>query len=181
VEGPVPYNNGPPCWSNATQLGAYGFTMLAQSGKRDNECPAPVGGAWAPPRGLRPIALPAHGEKINLCVLACNLTDVARTGVDPCNAASIFDGGAVDKSLRDVYANYSCYYGGESWLHPPDVGVCGFNCSARKADGATCDDADIKADICELYCDSRTLPGPSRAGSGGVPARRGGAVARLRS
>jgi hypothetical protein len=186
VEGPVPYKNGPPCWSNSTQLGAYGFTMLAQSGKTDNECPAPVGGAWAPPHGLRPISLHAHGENIKLCALACNFTDVARTGVDPCNAASIFDGGAVDPSLRDVHANYSCYYGGESWLHPPDLGVCGFNCSARLPEGGTCNDDDIEHGKCLIYCDSRSMPGPpgsSRSGSGGVPVRhravRG--VARVRA
>ena len=177
VEGPVPYRNGPACWSNATPLGAYGFTALVQSGKTDKECPAPARGAWTPPPGLRPVALHAHGEPLNACMLACNLTEVARTGVDPCTAASIPDGGAVDPSLRDVHANYSCYYGGESWLHPPDLGVCAFNCSARQLDGATCDDDDIKNDKCDIYCDSRTLPAPSRAGSGGVPVR-GGRVGR---
>ena len=175
VEGPVPYPNGPPCWSNTTQRGVYGFTALVQGGKADKECPAPVDGAWVPPHGLRPIALHAHGEPLNACMLACNWTEVARTGVDPCTAASILDGGAIDPSLRDVHANYSCFYGGASWLHPPDLGVCGFNCSAWQADGATCDDADIEAGRCDIYCDSRTLPGPSRAGRGGVPVRRAGA------
>ena len=139
---------------------------------------APARGAWTPPPGLRPVALHAHGEPLNACMLACNLTEVARTGVDPCTAASIPDGGAVDPSLKDVHANYSCYYGGEGWLHPPDLGVCAFNCSARQPDGATCDDDDIINDKCDIYCDSRTLPAPSRAGSGGVPVRGGGRVGR---
>lgn len=181
VEGPAPYARGPPCWSNATQEGAYALTALVQSGQADRECPAPErGGAWAPPPGLRPVALRAHGEPISACMLACNWTEVARTGVDPCNQASIFDGGAVHPSLVGVVANYSCYWGGAGWLHPPDMGVCGFNCSARQSDGATCSEEDMAADKCLVYCDSRTLPGPSRAGSGGVRVRGGrGAAGRL--
>ena len=172
VEGPVPYPRGPPCWSNATPLGAYGFTALSQSGRTDKECPPPArGGAWAPPAGLRPIALREHGEPLNACLLACNVTEVALTGVDPCAAAAIPNGGAVDPSLAGVVAAYSCFYGGPSWLHPPDVGVCGFNCSARQSNGATCDEDDIEKDRCDIYCDSRTLPAPGRAGRGGVPAR----------
>jgi hypothetical protein len=174
VEGPIPYPNGPPCWSNTSQAGAYGWTALVQSGKTDNECPAPArGGAWAPPPGLRPVSLHAHGEPLNACMLACNWTEVARTGVDPCTAASIMDGGALDPSLRDVHANYSCYFGGESWLHPTGLGVCGFNCSARQSDGAMCDSEDIDKGRCLIFCDSRTLPEPSRAGRGGVPVRLG--------
>ena len=164
VEGPIPYPNGPPCWSNATQLGAYGFTALVQSGATDRACPAPApagGGAWAPPPGLHPIALRAHGEPIDACMLACNWTEVARTGVDPCAAASIPDGGAVDPSLAGVRANYSCYFGGSSWLHPQGLGVCGFNCSVKQSDGAPCSEEDIEQERCLVYCDSRALPGPA--------------------
>jgi hypothetical protein len=182
VEGPVPYPNGPPCWSNASQLGAYGFTALSQTGRADGECAPPVGGgAWAPPRGLRPISLRAHGEPLSTCLLACNVTEVAATGVDPCAAASIFDGGAVDPSLDGVRANYSCYFGGSSWLHPQGLGVCGFNCSAWQSDGAPCSEEDMEAGRCLVYCDSRALPGPGRAARGGVPAARGGGRGRAAS
>jgi hypothetical protein len=160
VEGPVPYENGPPCWSNTSQLGAYGFTALVQSGVADGECPEPgTAGAWVPPHGLRPISLRAHGEPLSSCILACNISEVARTGVDPCNAASIFNNSSAP-SLKGVYANYSCYYGGASWIHPADLGVCGFNCSAHHTEsGAPCDAEDMASGVCDIYCDSRTIPG----------------------
>ena len=128
VEGPVAFPGSAPVWANASgEAGAYAFAMLAQSGKTDAECPAPAaGGAWQPPPGLRPVSLWAHGERIATCALGCNVSEVARTGRDPCNAASIFNNSAAP-SLAGVWANYSCYFGGASWLHPPGLGVCGFN------------------------------------------------------
>ena len=116
------------------------------------------------------MSLRAHGEPRNECLLGCNISEVARTGVDPCNAASIFNNSA-DPTLRDVYANYSCYYGGPSWVHPDDLGVCGFNCSAHQADGALCNADDIENHLCLIYCDSRTLPGGPQEGHGGKPIR----------
>ena len=170
VEGPVASPGGPSVWSNSSEGGAYAFAMLAQSGKRDAECPAPeAGGAWQPPAGLRPISLFDHGEKIAACALGCNLSEVARTGRDPCNAASIFNNSAAP-SLAGVHANYSCFYGGESWLHPKDLGVCGFNCSALQDDGSLCSEEDLLAGRCLVYCDSRALP-PS-GGRGLRPAGR---------
>ncbi len=167
VEGPVPYPGGPACWSNETRAGAYAWTALVTGAKTDRECPAPAaGGAWAPPPGLHPIALRAHGEPLDSCFIACNISEVSRTGVDPCAAASIRDGGAVDPSLKGVHAAYACFYGGESWLHPKDLGVCGFNCSARQIDGALCSEDDIEHGRCDVYCDSRAMPTPARAGRG---------------
>ena len=181
VEGPVPYPGGPPCWSNATRAGAYGWTALVQPGKADRECPPPgTSGAWVPPHGLKPIALRAHGEPLSACMLACNLSEVARTGVDPCNQASLF-GNSAAPSLRGVYANYSCYYGGESWIHPADLGVCGFNCSARHPNsGALCSAEDIERDQCLIYCDSRTTPGVSGVQARGAPIRKQRAAAPMR-
>ena len=177
VEGPVATPGGPPVWSNATEGGAYAFTMLAQSGKKDAECAAPpAGGAWLPPAGLRPVSLWDHGEKIADCALACNVSEVARTGRDPCNAASIFNNSAAP-SLAGVFANYSCYWGGAGWLHPADLGLCGFNCSALQEDGAHCSEADMKSGKCLVYCDSRALPAARGAAAAGVrPARRRGPV-----
>ena len=175
VEGPVASAFGPTVWSNSSEGGAYAFVMLAQSGKKDAECaPPPAGGAWQPPAGLRPVSLFDHGEKIADCALGCNVSEVARTGRDPCNAASIFNNSAAP-SLAGVYANYSCYYGGESWLRPAGLGLCGFNCSALQSDGALCSEADLDDGRCLVYCDSRTLPphgGRGAAAAGGRPARR---------
>ena len=168
VEGPVAYPGGAPVWANSSgEAGAYAFAMLAQSGKADAECAAPpaAGGAWRPPPGLRPVSLWAHGEKIAACALGCNVSEVARTGRDPCNAGSIL-GDSAAPSLRGVYANYSCYFGGASWLHPPGLGVCGFNCSALQADGSLCSEEDIEGGRCDVYCDSRTLP--ARGGARGA-------------
>jgi hypothetical protein len=168
----VPYEHGPPCWSNSTQAGAYAWTALVQPGKSDKECPAPeASGAWLPPHGLRPVSLRAHGEPLSSCFLACNLTEVALSGVDPCNAASLA-GNSSEASLKGVFANYSCYYGGPSWLHPAGLGVCGFNCSAHQVDtGALCSAEDIEADKCLVYCDSRALPMPAAGAARGSPGR----------
>ena len=122
------YPGGPLCWSNTTQAGAYGWTALVTSAATDKECTAPeTSGAWLPPQGLNPISLRQDGEGLSSCFLACNISEVARTGVDPCNAASISNSSA--PFLGGVFATYSCYYGGQGWIHPDDVGVCGFNCS----------------------------------------------------
>lgn len=183
VEGPVSYPSGPPCWSNSSRTGAYAWTALVPSAKTDKACPAPVrGGAWAPPLGLHPISLRAHGEPLDACFIACNVTEVARTGVDPCNAASILNGSAVDPTLKGVVAIYSCYYGGESWLHPEGLGVCGWNCSAWQSDGATCSEEDMEAGRCLVYCDSRAVPVPGASrppGSGGMPMGRGARLSRV--
>jgi len=132
--------------------------MLSQPGRTDAACPAPgsggnSSGGWLPPPHLRPISLRAHGVGIDDCALACNITEVSQTGVDPCNA------GSIDAPVR---ATYSCYYGGPGWLKPKDLGVCGFNCSARHViGGAYCSDADIKAGLCDIYCDPRDFPAGS--------------------
>lgn len=159
VEGPVPYPNGPPSWSNTTQGGAVGWTAFAPSAATDGGCPAPdTSGAWLPPRGLKPISLEQHGEPLGSCFLACNISEVARTGVDPCNAGSIF-GDSAAPSLIGVYANYSCYFGGANWIHPADIGVCGFNCTAHDPHtGALCDAEDMAQNRCLVYCDSRAIP-----------------------
>jgi hypothetical protein len=159
VEGPVAFPHGPATWSNDTRAGAYGFTVLAQGGSTDAACPpAPSSGAWVAPSGLVPFSLEAHGEKhFSLCAIGCNVTEVARTGVDPCNAASIA-GASAAPSLAGVFANYSCFFGGEGWLKPRGLGVCAFNCSARQLDGSLCSQEDLDADRCDIYCDSRTLP-----------------------
>jgi len=153
VEGPVYYQNGPRVWTPTTEDGAYAFTMLAQPGKTDKECaapPQPGNNSWSPGPHARAISLHAHGEPLSDCVIACNWTDVLKTGVDPCNAGSI---------VTPVTAIYSCYYGGKSWLKQEDLGVCGFNCSARHvSNGSFCSDADIKADLCDIYCDPRDFP-----------------------
>ena len=103
-----------------------------------------------PPPHLHPFSLHAHGVDINDCVIACNISEVARTGVDPCNAGTI---------SAPVRATYSCFYGGPGWLKTNGLGVCGFNCSARHVvGGAYCTDADIKAGLCDVYCDPRDFP-----------------------
>jgi hypothetical protein len=153
VEGPVYYNNGPKVWGPGSENETYAFTMLAQSGKTDEECPSPPlpsNNSWSPGANSRVISLRSHGEPISDCVIACNWTEVSESGIDPCNVGSI---------VSPVFASYSCYYGGPGWLKGKDLGVCGFNCSARHVvGGAFCTDADIKAGLCDVYCDPRNFP-----------------------
>jgi len=153
IEGPVGYQNGPKVWTPGSEDGAYAFTMLAQPGKSDAECKAPLpsnGSSWTPGAHAKPFSLRSHGEPISDCVIGCNWTDVSLSGIDPCNAGSI---------ETPVTAIYSCYYGGKSWLKDDDLGVCGFNCSVRHiVGGSFCSDADIKAGLCDIYCDPRDFP-----------------------
>ena len=159
VEGPVAYPRGPAVWSSGSkrsESGAYGWWFTAPPGASDAKCPPPpaAGSQWAPGPGVRAISLKQHGAVESACALLCNTTAIAAGGVDPCNAGTISN----PSWARGVYANYSCYYGGEGYIRDPGMGICGFNCSARASDGSVCSAADIGAGKCDIYCDSRLLP-----------------------
>lgn len=156
VEGPANYTNGPPVWSNATEEAAYAFTMYAESGvAKDDLCtPLPSNTSFDINK-IKPISLKQHHVAIDVCVLSCNITEVRMTGYDPCGV------GTVNFTSNDgpVYAPMRCYWGGESWLTPSWMGICGYNCTARNpSNGAWCNQTEIDNDICELYCDPRYTP-----------------------
>ena len=86
------------------------------------------------------------------CLLSCNITEVERTGVDPCHV------GSLSTPSNSVM---SCFNLGPGTMK--DAGACGYNCTAFKGTGdkATrqpCRAADVKAGDCLIYCDTRSFP-----------------------
>jgi hypothetical protein len=174
VEGPAAYERGPHVWSNGSafnESGAYAFTFNSPSGRTDSECPPLPTNTTFDTTKVWPISLRAHGVGISNCALRCNWTAVQAGEPDPCAPGSV--------SRPDVSAPMRCYWGGPGWLHGPDVGVCGYNCTALHPDtGALCDADDVQKDECEVFCDSRYFPGANgtmasrRKGETGDGARR---------
>lgn len=156
VEGPAYYKNGPPVWSNTTETEAYAFTMYAESGiAKDDKCTPLPSNTTFDTKKIKPISLKQHHVAIDVCVLSCNVTEVLVTGIDPCLV------GTVNFSSPDgpVFSPMRCYWGGAGWLTPPDLGICGYNCTARNPNnGQWCNQTEIDNDICELYCDPRYTP-----------------------
>ncbi len=144
VEGPFPYKNGPPVWDNGKNLlGAYGLIAAAGSFKgEDKVCTAvPVNSPFAKSK-LHPVPL-TNGEK--LCLIGCNLTEVIKTGNNPCSI------GSIDSPTHSPMA---CYDVGPGFAG--GYGVCGYNCTVFQADGSPCAPSDIGN--CSIYCDTRTFP-----------------------
>ena len=86
------------------------------------------------------------------CLLSCNITEVERTGTDPCHVGSLT---SPSNSIM------SCFNLGPGTMK--DAGACGYNCSVFKGTGdkATrepCRASDAKASDCQIYCDTRTFP-----------------------
>jgi hypothetical protein len=155
VEGPAAYLNGPHVWSNGSaynESGAYAFAVNSPGGKTDAECPALPANTTFDTTKVRPISLRDHGVAISDCVLACNWTAVEAGGADPCLPGS--------ESGPGYVATMRCFWGGPGWLKGKDLGVCGYNCTALHPDtGALCDQADVDAGTCEVFCDERDFPG----------------------
>ena len=114
VEGAVSYPMGPTVWSDQTDTGVYAWTLNTPGASQDDKCPPIPSDSKLDSSLLTPIALVAHGPPISACMLACNMTRIAETGVDPCNAGAI---------TTPVVANYSCMYGGSGWLDMPEMGM----------------------------------------------------------
>ena len=96
VEGCVQYPHGPTCWVNETvPTGSYGWIALGPKAARTADCPAiptdGIGSQLGPDSPLYPVslkeALTKNGQEF--CALACNISEVQRTGVDPCNKGTI--------------------------------------------------------------------------------------------
>jgi hypothetical protein len=149
VEGPGAYPDGPSVWSDTNVQGAYGWISNSPPATEDSKCPPIPVDSPLDRTLLTPIALVAHGPPISACMLACNITRISETGIDPCNAGAV---------VSPVAANYSCFYGGAGWLDNPDLGVCGYNCSIFVIGSGglqPCHQSDIDTHRCELECDRR--------------------------
>ena len=146
VEGPFPYKNGPPVWTNSTLSGAYG--LLNAPGRYTNgECDAVPASSPFYKSDLKPVPLT---DGLKDCLIGCNLTQVSETGHDPCHVGSVTYPTNSPMSCFDVGPGFA---GG--W------GVCGYNCTAYHAKAKTlipCTQADIGAGKCDIFCDTRTFP-----------------------
>lgn len=102
-------------------------------------------------RLVHPISLHAHGAELDNCVLTCNHTAVSAGLPDPCLPGSVI--------LPGVAVDMRCYWLGPEWLHDPDMGVCGYNCTGFVPDTADyCDQHHRESGDCESYCDPRYFP-----------------------
>jgi hypothetical protein len=156
IEGPFPYQNGPPVWSDDTPFGAFG--MIVMPGTYDREDPeagctaVPPSSPFASSSSVRPVKMT---DGIHDCLLGCNITDVSATGVDPCHAGSLPKGAGLSNSVM------SCFNLGPG-TEGHGGGACGYNCTLLKPNGTNgqlipCTKANVSK--CEVVCDTRTLSG----------------------
>ena len=135
VEGCAQYPGGPSCWGtppNATvPNGSYGWIVLGFKANHTADCPAiptdGIGSVLGADTPLYPVslkeALTQDGQP--LCVLACNISEVERTGIDPCNKGTIAAHAPLPAWLLPPVqpagspeplpgpATMSCYWGGK--------------------------------------------------------------------
>lgn len=134
VEGCAQYPGGPTCWGsppNATvPSGSYGWIVLGFKANHTADCPAipadGIGSVLGKDTPLYPVSLK---EALNqdgqpLCALACNISEVERTGIDPCNKGTIAAHAPLPAWLLPPVqktgspeqlpgpVNMSCYWGG---------------------------------------------------------------------
>jgi hypothetical protein len=149
VEGPFPYNNNTPAvWNDGQDpWGAYGLIVAA--GKYQNKmCEAVPDNSPFAHSKLKPVPLSQGSLQ---CMIGCNLTEVAATGVDPCHVGSIQSPTNSPMSCFDVGPGFA-----SKW------GVCGYNCTALQSKSTSvlkpCSKSDLGKGLCNLYCDTRTFP-----------------------
>ena len=138
-------------WSDTNPGGAYAFTANTPGALLDSGC-APIPDGYGVDASLYPIALSEHGPPIEACLLACNVTTISTTDVDPCNSGFVGNAGNL---------TYSCFSGGASWLGDSSLGVCGFPCLAFDEDGGLCTESSSSQGKCLVYCDPRFYPSQS--------------------
>lgn len=147
-EGCSAYPHGPQLWSPDSPSGSYGFTMNfppATGGK----CP-PVPAQFDPAR-VHAASLRASGPPVDGCFLACNVTEVAASGDDPCAVGSV-------TSPTAGHGAMSCYSGGDMWLkkYAPHTGMCAFNCTLRQDSSHYCTN-NTPPSNCFLTCSDSLL------------------------
>eukprot|EP00949_MAST-11_sp_MAST-11-sp1_P002485 g2485.t1 len=106
VEGPFPYKNGPPVWTNSTLWGAYG--LLNAPGRYTNgECDAVPASSPFYKSDLKPVPLT---DGLKDCLIGCNLTQVSETGHDPCHVGSVTYPTNSPMSCFDVGPGFAVHY-----------------------------------------------------------------------
>ena len=153
IEGPFPYKNGPATWNQpggkVDGFGAYG--LIVAPGKVTNgKCtPLPADSPFVGSAN-QPVPLT---DGANACLVGCNISDIERTGVDPCHAGNV--------GPPHSNSPMSCFDVGPGMAG--GFGLCGYNCSAFQAhpsasgEPVPCDKANFGK--CFIWCDSRTFPG----------------------
>jgi len=153
IEGCAPYTNGPTCWSDADKSAAYGFTANTVQGTfpKDSDCPPIPPSLGLDPTQVFPISFSKHNEPaINQCIIGCNITEVQRTGVDPCKKGSI---------TSPVSVAMGCFWGGPGFLTPAGLGVCAYVCQVYNPNtNKFCNSTEVGAHECFISCDPRSWP-----------------------
>eukprot|EP00940_MAST-03C_sp_MAST-3C-sp2_P003489 g3489.t1 len=148
IEGPFPYKNGPSTWSDDNQWGAYGL-IAAPGVVKDGVCPPLPADSPFVNLSQHPVKL-TNG--VSDCLIGCNITEVTRTGKDPCHIGSI--------STPLSNSPMSCWDVGPGMAG--GYGLCGYNCSAFQSANTKeltpCSAKDIGSGKCSIYCDSNTFP-----------------------
>eukprot|EP01047_Picozoa_sp_COSAG01_P069834 COSAG01_NODE_10435_length_2166_cov_3.876149_1_plen_224_part_00 len=147
VEGCAQYPGGPTCWGTPPNAsvpdGSYGWIALGYKASHTADCPAipadGIGSVLGADTPLYPVslkeALTQDGQP--LCALACNISEVERTGVDPCNKGTIAAHAPLPAWLLPPVqkmgspeqlpgpVTMSCYWGGKVRSPPvPNDTVC---------------------------------------------------------
>eukprot|EP00944_MAST-04C_sp_MAST-4C-sp1_P013816 g13816.t1 len=155
IGGLVAHPGAASTWSDDNPTGAYAMSVMSPGGwfhknyTKDSDCPAiPDDARHLDPTRLKPFVLSTHLHDPHVqhtCLLGCNLAQIRKTGVDPCNAGSI-------KSPQPI--EMGCYYGGNNWLDIPELGFCGFGCSLRRitTHAQDCRQKDLDAGLCIVDC-----------------------------
>ena len=140
--------------------GAYGWINIDSTGKKwENgglftDSDVEQGKALGPDTPLYPVNLEAVQPKAsgpkNTCVLACNMSEVTRTCVDPCNKGTIPAGKPLPPWLLPPFQTQgsaqvfkeplvmSCYFGGKGFMNDPTMGMCGYGVFLRNSEGEYC-------------------------------------------
>ena len=125
--------------------GTYGWIILAPPADKTEDClPIPkdgIGAMLGDDTPLYPVSLKETLEPGNGgsgCALACNISEVERTGVDPCNKGTIAANQPLPPWLLPPLERtgsaehmpgplvHSCFYGGPGWMRDPTMGICGW-------------------------------------------------------
>lgn len=135
VVGPFPYAHGPTIWNDTMAsdkpFGGWGLSEgwtfnIAPLDPSTGHCPSIPDDAWGQTLDQERLWVQTGGLP-NSCFIGCNISEIAAGAPDPCNGGSLwFD----TPRFGHVLANYSCFWGGPTFLKDKSIGMCGFNCTA---------------------------------------------------
>ena len=133
IVGAFPYARGPAVWNDTMQSDrpfggwglAEGWTYNLAHRDESGHCPPIPEDQWG--LGLDQRRLFVREGPNDACFIGCNISEIAAGAEDPCNGGSFW---MDTPRFGRVLANFSCFWGGPTFLEDPTVGQCGFNCTA---------------------------------------------------